>query len=448
MDFALGTLGIANRCFTDHDSDTADIVYGNNPERPCAIRIPFIESDILWPALLEGRITPRDVGPALPFDLISAIGAFLTDRVNRDAPPEAFDQHDRLIYEGSFQASSGFGHVPIVNRYLNFFAEIVEHHLGVHRRPLWPDGKRCAIALTHDVDAPIKHGASGGPWLDPRASLKRNFLTNAYRAKWSIERLLGSDGLDHWHFPLIMEAESVRGFNSTFLFAVTRRFDPAGHSDFDVSYDVGSSRFGELFKQLSYRDFEVGLHAGYNSHLSAERFEDERLKLERLANVRVRGLRHHAWHLGRDVTATLEAHEEAEFQFDSSLAFNRRAKLRRSVALPYRPWSERLGRAVDVIQIPVALMDGHIFYHDVSEDDALRQACEAVDGIKDVGGVGAIDWHVRTSSPDSKQFGTWGRTYVALLDYLSEQDDIWITSLGEINDWIRARERRLLIPDS
>jgi hypothetical protein len=242
---------------------------------------------------------------------------------------------------------------------------------------------------------------------------------------------------------MIMDAESVRGFKSSFMFAVSRRFDRTGHPDFDVSYDVGSSRFGKLFKQLSYRDFEVGLHAGYNSYLAAERFEDEKLKLERLANVRVRGLRHHAWHLGRDVTATLEAHEEAGFEFDSSLAFNRRAKLRRSVALPYRPWSERLGRAVDVIQIPVALMDGHIFYHDVSEDDAVRQACEAVDGIMDVGGVGAIDWHVRTSSPDSKQFGMWGRTYGALLDYLSEQDDVWVTSLGEINDWVRAREKRL-----
>ena len=124
----------------------------------------------MWRELLDDQVPTGSVDSTLPFDLISGIAAFLTDRVNRDAPPDAFDQHDRLIYEGSFQSSSGFGHVPIVNRYVEALAEIVKHRLGVHPKPLWPDGKRFALALTHDVDAPMKHGASGGPWLHPRAS--------------------------------------------------------------------------------------------------------------------------------------------------------------------------------------------------------------------------------------------------------------------------------------
>jgi hypothetical protein len=440
FEFLFSTLGFRHK-EVEAGSSPVDIFYGNDTTADCLIQIPVSENDFIWPDLLNGRVSERDLGRVISFDLVNAIGGFLTDEVNANASADAFDQHDRLIYEGSYQASSGYGDIPIVNRYVAHLSEVIERRLDAVPRPLWPQGKVCAIALSHDVDAPIKHGAAGGPWLDPRASMKRNILTNAYRAKWTAERLMGSSGLDHWHFPLIMDAESIRGFKSSFMFAVTRRFDRTGHPEFDVSYDVSSARFSELFRQLHYRDFEIGLHAGYLAFESSGRFLEEKVKLEKLAGLRVTGLRHHAWHTGRDVEATLEAHDEAGFDYDSSLAFNRQSKLRRSVALPYRPWSNRRSRALDVIQIPVALMDGHIFYHDVTPEDAIVQATSVVDMIRAAGGVGAIDWHVRTSSPDSKQFGDWGRTYADLLDYLAERDDIWVTNLGEINDWIRRREK-------
>jgi hypothetical protein len=302
---------------------------------------------------------------------------------------------------------------------------------------------RCAIVLSHDVDAPIKHGASGGPWFDTHASITRNVITNLYRAKWGVDKLFGSTGLEHWHFPFIMDAESLRGFKSSFMFAVTRRFDRTGHPDYDVSYDAGAARFKDLYHQLTTRDFEIGLHAGYRTCEDPSRFETERTKLEQLAEIPIRGVRHHVWHTGKDVEAALEAHESAGFEYDSSLAFNRHAILRRSVALPYRPWVDRLKRAVDVIQIPVALMDGHLFYHRFNEAEALERGKAVVDRIREARGVGAIDWHVRTSNPDSKVFAAWGRTYLGMLDYLSEFDDVWVTNLGEISDWTRARERRI-----
>lgn len=438
--FALSTLGLSHR---PTDADKTDIHYGNDADAGAAIRIPVNEEDVLWRDLLDGDVAISNIGDVLPFDLVSGITAFLTDRVNQNARPEDYDEHERLTYDGSFQAKSGYGDVAIVNRYVSFLGELIESRLPVRTQPLWPEGKKCAIALSHDVDAPMKHGASGGPLVAPHASLKRNIQTNLYRIKWHVERLFGSTGLEHWHFPFIMDAESFSGFKSSFMFAVTRRFDHEGHPDYDVSYDAGAPRFLQLYQDLTTRDFEICLHAGYLSYRNPARFEEERTKLEELAQTPVRGVRHHAWHTGPDVEASLEAHEYAGFEFDSSLAFNLRDALRRSVALPFRPWSERLGRAIDVIQIPVALMDGHIFYHRVREAEAIRQVRQSIDRIREIGGVGAIDWHVRTSSPQSKQFAVWGRTYRALLDHLAGQEDVWVTNLGEICDWVRAREKRL-----
>jgi hypothetical protein len=443
IQFVFGTLGIPVLETTD---PAPDLYYGDNEDIECRLRIPQQPDDVLWTDLLEGRVTVSDIEasrPVLPFDLLSGIAAFVTDAVNADANSEDFDLHDRLTYEGSFQAASGFGETPIVNRYVGFLGDVFQAFLDTERQPLWPEGMRCAVALSHDVDAPIKHGASGGPWVDSHASITRNLITNLYRAKHGIEKLFGSTGLEHWHFPFIMDAESMRGFKSSFMFAVTRRFDRTGHPDYDVSYDAGAARFRDLYRQLTTRDFETGLHAGYLAYEQPSRFEEERSKLEQLSEMPVRGVRHHVWHTGKDVEAALEAHESAGFEYDSSLAFNRHAILRRSVALPYRPWVARLQRAVDVIQIPVALMDGHLFYQRFNENEALERGKTVIDMIRDAGGVGAIDWHVRTSNPDSKVFAAWGRTYLGLLDYLSELDDVWVTNLAEISDWTRARERRI-----
>ena len=431
------------------DGGQVDLYHGNESGVECRLRIPLREADVLWPELLDDpnnvseviESMREDAGFAVPFDLISGIGALLTDRVNRNAIDEDFDAHDRLRFEASFQSKAGYAHVPIVNTYVEVLAGVIENRLGVKRIPLWPEGKRSAIALSHDVDAPIRHGASGGPLYDSHASVRRNVQTNLYRVKFAVEKTFGATGLEHWHFPFIMDAESFRGFTSTFLFAPTRRFDPHGHPDFDVSYDINAGRFRDLFGQMNYRGFEIGLHAGYLAYQDPQRLDQEREKLELIAQTPIRGLRHHVWHAGRNVEVAMEAHELGGFEFDSSVAFNRFPYLRRSVALPYRPWSRRLRRALDVIQVPVALMDGHIFYHPVTDEEALEQAKAVVDRIRDSGGVGAIDWHVRTSSPDSRRFASWGRTYMALLDYLAEFDDTWVTSLGEINDWFRMREK-------
>jgi hypothetical protein len=79
------------------------------------------------------------------------------------------------------------------------------------------------------------------------------------------------------------------------------------------------------------------LHASYNAYAAAEWFVYEKEKLEEVAQAKIKGLRPHYWHIGRDQHKTLRFHEATGFGYDSSIAFNDHIGFRMDIALPYYP---------------------------------------------------------------------------------------------------------------
>ena len=66
---------------------------------------------------------------------------------------------------------------------------------------------------------------------------------------------------------------------------------------------------------------------------------------------------HHYWHMGKNIDKTLEMHEYADFEYDSSIAYNEEIGFRRNVAYPYYPWIESMNRSLNILQLPVFCMD-------------------------------------------------------------------------------------------
>lgn len=401
------------------------------PDGPRGIVVAPRAGDPIWPELLDGRLNATDMPAIVPFDLVGAIGSFLTDTVNASRGSEARDRHGRLHFEASFQAERGVAELPIVNVYVRALGELIARELGVQPRPIWPAGKRAAIGLSHDVDRPMKWGilrAFGSGRL-PRPSGLPHFAAKTLYT--GLQRIRSGSRDDYWLFDEILEAETARGFRSTFFFASMPAFGAWGTPN-DVYYDIGWPRFTPVFRHLTDAGFGIGLHASFEAHRGVERFRVERERLAGLSGSDVPGLRHHFWHLGRFEAATLRMHEAAGFSYDASIAFNDHLGFRRNVALPYRPWDATLGRPLRTLQLPTFCMDGHLFYAGSSVDHALAELDRYLAAVKDCGGFGAIDWHVRTSIPANREFRHWGEAYLAILDHLAADDELWVTSLDEV----------------
>jgi hypothetical protein len=143
--------------------------------------------------------------------------------------------------------------------------------------------------------------------------------------------------------------------------------------------------------------------------------------------------------MGPDVEATLRAHEQAGFAYDTSLAFNDHLGFRRSVALPFHPFDPALNRPLRTMELPTFCMDGNLFYLSNDIDAAVDAVGRMIDRIVEVGGLGVIDWHIQTSFPANREFRAWGIAYQEILSRLAGRSEVWVTSLEAIAEWVARR---------
>jgi hypothetical protein len=420
------------------------LYYGDPTQAPAgALVIPCRDSDLIWPETSAIERVEESPGPVFPYDVVASIGRLLTDAVNRHAGPEGQDDHQRLRFVTSFQGRNGIGEIPVVNMYARALGAWLARRRSLSPIPAWPPGRRCAIALSHDVDR-IARRSSTLVW--PPYALRLSKYENIVAARqrlWHFRQIIRFPRVDDVRlFRKVVSFEAEYGCSSTSFFATRNRFD-AHASVLDVQYDIRNQRMRRLLEDLREKGFGIGLHASYRAFESPSRFFEESRTLQQVSGVAPLGLRHHFWHLGTDIDATLAAHEAAGFDYDSSISFNEHLGFRRSVAWPYYPWSETMQRPLRTLQMPVFCMDGNVFYTPSSVEEAVAKISAVIANIKEVGGVGSIDWHSDTASPETPGYEDWGLAYEQLVRMLADDSDVWTTSLEAIVDWFKTRRSQL-----
>jgi peptidoglycan/xylan/chitin deacetylase (PgdA/CDA1 family) len=385
----------------------------------------------------------RPTLPLMGFDIARVGFALLSDEVNADAAADDHDEHGRLRRDATWQARQGRVLSPAFNSLVQHFREALEG-AGIARSflPLWPEGRRCAVGLSHDVDSPDKYPMLSLLRYNPgRVATSPATALRVIRAGY--RRTFDRASNDRWQFDAILEEERRRGFRSTFFFAATSRQDPRG-SVHDVDYQIGWPHFRQAIARILDAGWEVGLHAGYLSCQLQGQFEVEKRSLEALTGRPTRGLRHHFWHLGADPDETLRAHESAGFEFDCSIAFNDLPGFRANIGLPFHPWHRGRRQAISTLQLPTMCMDGNYFYRSDDVDAAVHGFSELLGELRAAEGFGSIDWHARASVPASSEYRSWGTAYLRILDLLAGSSDVWVTTMADAYDWWSARERLLL----
>lgn len=299
---------------------------------------------------------------------------------------------------------------PVVNDIAAKIVDLLEvrKERDLCRLPCWPDGKRLAVVLTHDVDEPYSHRRS----VYFRKRVVRCLHERKFRlgirsmiaavVAFSAE-FLGlrpspdrdpNFGFDSW-----MKFEASIGSRSTFYVATTTSAQ-LGSSNEDVAYDVRDPEIVTAINRCADSGWEVSLHASINASHSSDRIQSEKNILsEVLADKEISGVRHHYWAIDciRPET-TWNHHKSAHLQYDSSLGMNQHPGFRRGVAWPFLPFDARVGLPIDVVQIPPTLMDGAVDKIAASYSDKLNLIDEHLAIISEVGGLGVLDWHLEQSN--------------------------------------------------
>jgi hypothetical protein len=310
--------------------------------------------------------------------------------------------------------------------------------------PPVPSGYSFTACLTHDIDFigirqhKFDHTMFGFLYRST-VGAARNFLQGkitlprllqTWRAALSLPSVYLGWSRDFWE-PFEWYFTVERGLPATYFLIPFRRH--AGDlvsgphaSRRATAYDVEDLRDqAAVFQQ---EGCELGVH-GIDAWHSAERGRAELARIAEVSGRAATGIRMH-WLL--QDSRTIDALEEAGFDYDSTAGYNETVGYRNGTAQVFRPLGART-----LLELPMHIQDGALFFPgrlDLSDALAEKRCQPLIDNAIRSGGVLTLLWHDRSHGPER----FWGDFYIRLLQRLKSLNP-WFGSAAQVVAWFRKR---------
>ena len=266
----------------------------------------------------------------------------------------------------------------------------------------WPENRKFAACLSHDVDVPFKYNLVGllkEVKQNPKNSLSPfyNFITREN---------------PYWQFENIMEIEKSYGFKSTFFFCAKRRHIK------DPYYHIKNNKIQNIIKKLDREGFEIGLHGSYLSYNNKKYLEEEKKILESILKKKVIGNRQHFLNFNQKTPKILE---ELGFIYDSSFGSTKKVGFKNNKYYPFY-----YGK---LLEIPLNAMDAVLFNQSKSYEKAWQKIKKLIDDAEKKSTLITFNWHQRVFY--EPEFRGWGKLYIQILDYIKRKN-AYVNTLGNI----------------
>jgi peptidoglycan/xylan/chitin deacetylase (PgdA/CDA1 family) len=288
----------------------------------------------------------------------------------------------------------------------------------------YPENKKFAVCLTHDVDdiyPSLAHIALSSLYCIRNLNLKEL----KKQLFWKIRR---KEDSPYWNFKEIMNLEEKYSAKSSFYFLATDK-------------DIRRFRYNieDLENELGFivdKGWEVGLHGGYYAYNNLEEMKKEKKRLEKVLGKKVIGYRNH--YLRFKVPDTWELLAEAGFKYDTTFGYNDMVGFRNGMCHPFKPFDLSRDREINILEIPLTIGDGTLFYYIKDLSEAWTIVKKLIDTVEKYNGVITLLWHSNIFNCAFRD--RWVRLYEKILKYCHEKN-AWMTSGEEIWRWWKNDEQ-------
>jgi peptidoglycan/xylan/chitin deacetylase (PgdA/CDA1 family) len=313
------------------------------------------------------------------------------------------DKNDRFPY---YASSNRNIFDPNVSKYL------IEqgYHAG------YSEEKPFAVCLTHDVDIVYTS-------LLPKVGIALKYLRLGGLSEFMYSvKQMRSKKLPLWNFDEIHSIEEKYDAKSSFFFMAENK----GERDYFYQIEKFESVMGDIVD----RGNEVGLHGGHTTYLNPEEMKLKKERLEKVLNKKIIGYRNH--YLRFKTPETWEYLLDAGFVYDSTFGYADCVGFRNGICHPYKPFNLNTGKYIDILEIPLVVMDDSLFdkYMRLDFKIAWEITKRLIDIVAQYHGVITLLWHSENLVLfDQRKF------YEKILKYCAEKN-AWITSGEEISEWV------------
>jgi len=357
------------------------------------------------------------------------------------------NQHHDLL-KGSFEPAARAQSVPDyaynpLNLSGELYTPVIDREwVKKNKPPTWPNNKKFAVCLTHDVDAVSETNFAQNVRSMLKLLRERSGRPIGESLRWLIiHNMLALKGMmggqeSFCQFDKWMEIEKEMGAKSTFFFAPERVLNP--HTTdcmyrYSQNLEFKGSQISvrDLMKTMDDEGWEVGLHPSWNAHANIGEMIFQKEQIEQAIGHTISSVRQHF--LKYDSANTHAVQAEAGFLYDSTLGYNDNVGFRRGTSYPFTCFQSPEDPSKHLLQIPLIAQDGALLLEEkglrLNPEEALNYIKLLLDEVKNVGGVLTLSWHPHTMVMP----GFWD-LYRRTLELVSAEDP-WFGTVSEVGAW-------------
>jgi hypothetical protein len=322
---------------------------------------------------------------------------------------------------------------PLVDFLENLLFEVIiiacrERAVPLIQKSFWPDGKKFALCLTHDVDE-IKKTYQ---WISRplRSACRGDFRGCKGQVHSFIQKIKGFE--PYYTFEDIISIEHDLGVKSTyFILKESGKANPVSKKTW---YLYGRNRslqtpgMGALIHLLEENGDEVAIHGSYFSYKDPELLSEETRELEQLIHEKVIGTRQH--NLNLEIPTTWNLQIGAGLMYDTTLGFKDTIGFRWGTSFPFFPNTGEI--PLPLLEIPLIIMDICL----ESRSDRIADCLRIADEVERYQGVLTLLWHPPIFNtleyPDARDI------YIKINQYCLD-NGAWIARGKDIYEWYSLR---------
>ncbi len=296
------------------------------------------------------------------------------------------DSHGRQPFQGSLQQFLQLHHRAVVDEYSDLLASLLGiSNLKIRRKEGW------SSVFSHDIDRVRKKTAG----IIVRESLDYLALN---RLDVGLKQRFGRWTKSMWQFAQkedayeasiqrIMQEHSSRNHQACFMFKsiLNRHLHDAN--------DYLSSPFFEvMLRTIHENQAEIGYHSGYEAGGNPDQMRAEYGKLCNRVGQKVEFHRSHYLRYMEGVTFPML--EELGIKIDSTVAWAEQTGFRAQTCRPYPLFDITLNRKLNILEIPLAVMDTQPFgYMKLDVEASIDDATSIVDTVIRHRGIMVWNFH-------------------------------------------------------
>jgi len=322
----------------------------------------------------------------------------------------------------------------------------------VNTIPLWPNDKKFAVMLSHDVDI-VSDTVTLNQRLrnidvalhagDLNLSLKRKLIQLSRILLGTIRAPTSKCPDQSKTLDVCYAIEKEFGVYASYFFTVYP-LDKISKYDCLYAYSDPCCFLGKtmtiagMMQRLYDDGHDVGLHGSYFSACEPGLLKNQKSVLEKALGRPVTTTRQH-W-LNWNILQTPQIQSESGILADTTLGFNRNIGFRAGTSLPFYFFDVKQQRELPLLQVPLIIQDGALVGAsalEYNEEMAKKAIKRLIDQVINVNGCCTLLFH-----PDKYIDKRFGRLYRWAIEYALEENG-WVTSLKEIHQWWKQREQLL-----